>query len=85
MLYKMAKDPDKVFCGEMVAEALQNLGILKKDRVPAWHVPGDFYLPKNRIHMEDGYEYKTTYFFRFPGETVRQFINKVTIGKSINL
>nr|QBK85701.1 MAG: permuted papain-like amidase [Marseillevirus LCMAC101] len=65
-LYKLAKNPEKVFCGEMVAEALQELGIMKKDRVPAWYVPGDFYRPADRLHLEDGYEYGTTYFFRFP-------------------
>jgi hypothetical protein len=65
-LYKIAKDPCKVFCGEMVAETLQELGIMKKDRVPAWYVPGDFHRPKGRLHLEDGYEYGTTYFFRFP-------------------
>lgn len=67
-LYNMAKDPEKVFCGEMVAEALQGLGVMKKDRVPAWHVPGDFYRPENRLHLEDGYEYGATYFFHFPDE-----------------
>ena len=65
-LYNMAKDPEKVFCGEMAAEALQELGIMKKDRFPAWYVPGDFYRPKGRLHLEDGYEYGTTYFFRLP-------------------
>ena len=66
ILYKMAKDPDKVFCGEMAAEALQELGVMKKDRFPAWYVPGDFHRPENRIHLEDGYSYGTTYFFLFP-------------------
>ncbi len=65
-LYKLAKDPKKVFCGEMVAEVLQELGVMKKDRVPAWYVPGDFHRPEGRLHLEDGYEYGTTYFFRFP-------------------
>jgi hypothetical protein len=65
-LYNLAKDPQKVFCGEMVAEALQGLGIVQKDRVPAWYVPGDFHRPEGRLHLEEGYEYGTTYFFRFP-------------------
>jgi len=65
-LHKLAKDPKKVFCGEMVAEILQELGIVKKDRVPAWYVPGDFHRPENRLHLEDGYEYGATYFFLFP-------------------
>ena len=65
-LYKLAKDPKKVFCGEMVAEVLQELGIMKKDRFPAWYVPGDFHRPEGRLHLEDGYEYGTTYFFLLP-------------------
>jgi hypothetical protein len=65
-LYKLAKDPEKVFCGEMVAEALQELGIMKKDRFPAWYVPGDFHRPEKRLHLENGYEYGVTYFFSFP-------------------
>lgn len=65
-LYKLAKDPEKVFCGEMVAEALQELGILKKDRYPAWYVPGDFHRPEKRLHLENGYEYGVTYFFHLP-------------------
>lgn len=65
-LYKLAKDPEKVFCGEMVAGVLQDLGVMKKDRFPAWYVPGDFHRPESRLHLEDGYEYGTTYFFRLP-------------------
>jgi len=68
-LYKLVKDPNKVFCAEMVTEILQKLGIMKKDRVPAWYVPGDFHRPEGRLHLESGYEYGTTYFFRFPEDS----------------
>lgn len=41
-LYKYFKPPNSVFCSEMVAITLQELGILSKDHIPGWYTPEDF-------------------------------------------
>lgn len=41
-IFKHLKSDKRMFCSELVAETLQNLGILKKDKHPASYTPQDF-------------------------------------------
>lgn len=71
-LYKMVKNPKTMFCGELVASVFQDLNILKKDRVPAWYIPGDFH--RNRLWLEEGYSFGETMFFEFPIDQTKHIV-----------
>ena len=62
-IHKYFKNENRVFCGEFIALILQDLNILKRNKLPSWYVPGDFYT--NKIDLESGYSCGTSYFFLF--------------------
>lgn len=72
-LYNLFKSPDKMFCSEFLAAALQELNILRKDRHPAWYHPGNFH--RNTLSFEDGYSYGETRFFDFSIDSVKELQN----------
>jgi len=58
---------DKVFCSELVALSLQDLGILKKSTVATRFSPGDFYLSgKSPPGVLPPYVYSKTVLVKFP-------------------
>jgi len=64
LFYPLFKTENKVFCSEFVALTLQELGIMKKDRLPSWYSPGDFYRNTD-LSLEKGYSYGPIRFCRF--------------------
>nr|QBK86261.1 MAG: permuted papain-like amidase [Marseillevirus LCMAC102] len=62
-MYDKVKNPNTMFCSELVAATLQDLGILKKNKVSAWYHPGNF--DRATLDLESGYSYKSTFFFNF--------------------
>lgn len=65
--YDAFKTEDKVFCSELVAMTLQELGILKSDRPAAWFCPGDWYEHEHKLKqaLTSDYAYGSTRFFDF--------------------
>lgn len=41
--FKLVKDPRKVFCSEIVADTLHQIGILSSDHPPCWYTPEYFF------------------------------------------
>ena len=59
-IFKYLKSENKMFCSELVAETLQNLGYIKKNRHPASYTPQDF----STIIPEKGF-YSFPMYFSF--------------------
>lgn len=72
-LYRLIKNPQTMFCSELVASVYQDLGILQKDKVPAWYNPGDFY--RSRLNFEEGYSFGETLFFEFPKSQTQSIVD----------
>lgn len=66
--YSLFKTDNKMFCSELVASTLQEIGILKKDRQPAWYCPGDWAKQTPRLALENGYSYGPIQFFDFSSD-----------------
>jgi len=41
-IYGELSDPDKVYCSELVALTMMEMGLLKKDKAASWYSPGSF-------------------------------------------
>jgi hypothetical protein len=62
-LYNLFKNPNTIFCSELISSIYQNLNIIKKDKLPAFYSPGDFH--KGTINFNEGYFLGETKFFNF--------------------
>jgi hypothetical protein len=60
-LFKLVKDPKKVFCSELVADTLQKAGILLADHPPCWYTPEYFF---SKVESEKGM-YGVPYYVDF--------------------
>lgn len=64
----MKKDRKTVFCGELIADSLQDLGILDRTRPAANYSPRDFHIDSNNSKPKElfpKYEYTKTIFINF--------------------
>lgn len=62
-IHTLVKNPNTMFCSELVATILQDMNILKRDRVGSWYHPGDFH--NNRLNLEEGYSYGESRYYNF--------------------
>lgn len=61
-IYYIWKSETRMFCSELVGSVYQDLGLVKKDRYPAWYCPGDFYTEE--VILSNG-EWGDALFFKF--------------------
>ena len=73
-LYKLVKNPKKMFCSELVASIYQDMGIIKKDRVPSFYSPRNF--QKSELNFEDGYSLSGCEYFEFQKEETEKLVNE---------
>lgn len=73
-LYRKNKNPKEIFCSELVASTLMDLGVISDDRVPAYYSPGDF--ERNNLNFIYGYSYGPLIYFDFPEDQVKKIIDK---------
>lgn len=66
-LFNRLKNPSKVFCSELAAMTLQDLGVMRHEHIPAWYSPGDWFERVSRLnsHLNTGYRYGKAEFFTF--------------------
>ncbi len=63
-LFLYFKPPKTLFCSELVALALQNLGIIEKDHSPTWYTPENFASGKGVV-LKRG-SYNEARYFKMP-------------------
>ena len=67
VLYNFFKNPQTMFCSELVSKIYQDFGIIKKYRPASSYHPGDYHF--NKLDFEDGYFLGETQIFNFPKNT----------------
>lgn len=55
----------RVFCSELIALTLQELGVMSKTKIPAWFTPGNLLRMTRREFFAQGFKYTQPFFFLF--------------------